>query len=165
MRNAFANLAVSIQKGGGQGKELEFQPSKEEAGWYNAEIVPTQTGAYSLVFSGQVAGQEIEANIPIEEVEDTTLLEFPQTGGGGGSDRQQQQITEQLSTILSDFSSQIEETRLGIENIENNTQKSLQAAEDAKASADTAYMMGMIGVGFGAAGIIVAVIMSCRNIS
>jgi hypothetical protein len=50
-------------------------------------------------------------------------------------------------------------------NIENNTQKSLQAAEDAKASADTAYMMDMIGVGLGAAGIIVAVIMSRRNIS
>ena len=54
--------------------------------------------------------------------------------------------------------------RLGIENIENNSQKSLQAIEDAKASADTAYMMGMIGVGLGAAGIIVDVAMSRKNI-
>ena len=164
VRNAFANLSISIQKGG-ETKELAFQPSEETAGHYLAEIFPTQTGAYSLAIEGQVEGQTIETTVPIEDVEDTGRLEFPpSSGGGSNSDQQSQQITQQLGTIMSDLSTQIEEIRQISENATNNTQQSLQVSQDTKLTADRAYLVGMIGAGMGAAGIIIAVVLSRRNI-
>jgi hypothetical protein len=160
IRNAFANLAVSIQKGG-QDKQLSMLPTEEE-GWYSSEIVPSQTGAYSLVFNGQVGNQTIEATIPIEDVDDTRTLEFPPTSGGGG---QSQEITEQLGDILSDLTSQIDQTRAAIEDMENSTQESIKASEEANASSDRAYLVAMVGVGLGAAGIVIAVVMSRKSSS
>jgi len=161
--NAFANLTVSIQKGG-LTKELAFLPGEETAGHYLAEIFPTQVGAYSLVFNGQVEGETIQTTVPIEDVEDVGRLEFPQSSGGSG-DQQSQQITQQLGTILSDLSTQIDQTRQVAENTANNTQQSFQASQDSKLAADRAYLVGMIGAGMGAAGIIIAVTLSRKNSS
>jgi hypothetical protein len=163
VRNAFANLTVSIQKGG-LTKELAFLPGEETAGHYLAEIFPSQVGAYSLVFNGQVEGQTIQTTVPIEDVEDVGRLEFPPSSRGSG-DQQSQQITQQLGTIMSDLSTQIDETRQIAENTSNITQQSLQASQDSKIAADRAYLVGMIGVGMGAAGIIIAVTLSRKNIS
>jgi hypothetical protein len=163
VRNALANLTVSIQKGG-LTKELAFLPGEETAGHYLAEIFPTQVGAYSLVFNGQVEGQTIQTTVPIEDVEDVGRLEFPPSSGGSG-DQQSQQITQQLGTILSDLSSQIDQTKQIAENTANNTQQSLQASQDSKLAADRAYMVGMIGAGLGAAGIIIAVTLSRKYVS
>jgi hypothetical protein len=91
VRNAFANLTVSIQKGG-LTKELALLPGEETAGHYLAEIFPSQVGAYSLVFNGQVEGQTIQTTVPIEDVEDVGKLEFPPSSRGSG-DQQSQQIT------------------------------------------------------------------------
>jgi hypothetical protein len=162
VRNAFANLTVSIQKGG-LTKELAFLPGEETAGHY-LEIFPSQVGAYSLVFNGQVEGQTIQTTVPIEDVEDVGRLEFPPSSRGSG-DQQSQQITQQLGTIMSDLSTQIDETRQIAENTSNITQQSLQASQDSKIAADRAYLVGMIGVGMGAAGIIIAVTLSRKNIS
>ena len=163
VRNALANLTVSIQKGG-LSKELAFLPGEETAGHYLAEIFPTQVGAYSLVFNGQVEGQTIQTTVPIEDVEDVGRLEFPPSSGGSG-DQQSQQITQQLGTILSDLSTQIDQTKQIAENTANNTQQSLQASQDSKLAADRAYMVGMIGAGLGAAGIIIAVTLSRKYVS
>jgi hypothetical protein len=66
---------------------------------------------------------------------------------------------------MSDLSTQIDETRQIAENTSNITQQSLQASQDSKIAADRAYLVGMIGVGMGAAGIIIAVTLSRKNIS
>jgi hypothetical protein len=163
VRNAFANLTVSIQKGG-LTKALTFEPSEETAGHYLAEIFPTQIGAYSLIFTGQVEGQTIETTVPIEDVEDVGRLEFPPSSDGGGGDQQSQQITQQLGTIMSDLATQLDQTREIAEKSANNTQESLQVSQDTRLAADRAYMVSMIGAGMGASGIIIAVVLSRRNI-
>jgi hypothetical protein len=81
VRNAFANLPVSVQKRE-LSKELTFLPGEETDGHYLAEIFPTQTGAYSLVFKGQVERETIQTTVPIEDIEDLGRLEFlPQVEG------------------------------------------------------------------------------------
>src|SRR5919204_6702728 len=54
INTALAQVDVSMRKGG-ETKPLEFQPT-EEAGHYVAEILPTQTGQYAIVFQGTIAG-------------------------------------------------------------------------------------------------------------
>jgi hypothetical protein len=66
---------------------------------------------------------------------------------------------------MSDLSTQIDETRQIAENTSNITQQSLQASQDTQIAADRAYLVGMIGVGMGVAGIIIAVTLSRKNIS
>jgi hypothetical protein len=75
INNAVAQLEVTLQKGT-ETKPLEFQPS-EEAGTYIATVLPTQTGQYAIVTQGTVAGQAIDGQIQIEDVEDTARIAFP----------------------------------------------------------------------------------------
>jgi hypothetical protein len=63
-------------------KELAFLPGEETVGHYLAEIFPRQTGAYSLVFKGQVERETIQTTVSIEHIEDVGRLEFrPQVEG------------------------------------------------------------------------------------
>src|ERR671915_2478050 len=85
VNNALAQADITLQKGG-ETRPLEFQPS-EEAGTYTATILPTQTGQYALVMRGTLAGQAIDGQMQIEDVEDTARFNFPPAtaaGGGGG---------------------------------------------------------------------------------
>ncbi len=73
--NAFAFISVSIQKRGSS-KELAFLQSEEIPGHYLAHIFPSKTGAYSLVFNGQVEGRTVQITVPNEDVEDGGRLNF-----------------------------------------------------------------------------------------
>src|ERR687897_3917130 len=75
VNNALAQADVALQKGA-ETRPLEFQPT-EEAGTYTATIVPTQTGQYAIVMRGTIAGQAIDGQIEIEDVEDTARFSFP----------------------------------------------------------------------------------------
>ena len=78
VNNALAQVDVNLQKGS-ETRPLEFQPS-EEAGTYTATILPTQTGQYAVVMRGTIAGQAIDGQIEIEDVEDTARFTFPPRG-------------------------------------------------------------------------------------
>jgi hypothetical protein len=73
--NAFAIIRVSIQKCGSS-KELTFLPGEEIAGHYLAQISPSKSGAYSLVFNGQVEVGTVQITVPIEDIEDAGRLNF-----------------------------------------------------------------------------------------
>jgi hypothetical protein len=100
--NAVAQLDVTVQKGS-LTKTLDFLPA-EEPGTYVGEILPTQVGQYAVLFRGSVAGQEINSQIEIEDVEDTRQFEFPpsQPGSGPVTD----DIIEQLQQVITDLNAQ-----------------------------------------------------------
>ncbi len=165
INNAVAQLEVILQKGT-ESRPLEFQPA-EEAGTYTATILPTQTGQYAIVMRGTIAGQAIDGQMQIEDVEDTARFNFPPattTGsGGGGDDQIPQGLVEQLQVVITDLTAQVEEANIEAQNAKNATQDIIESIEDLRISADRAYLFSLIGVGAGVAGIAIGAIAMSRR--
>jgi hypothetical protein len=169
VNNALAQLDVTLQKGA-DSRPLEFQPS-EESGVYTATILPTQTGQYAIVMRGTIAGQAIDGQIEIEDVEDTARFTFPTgaagitttTGGGGSNNQIPQELIEQLQTVISDLTAQVEEANVVAQEADNATQSVADSIEELKMSVDRTYLFSLIGVGAGAAGIAIGVVALSRR--
>jgi hypothetical protein len=169
VNNALAQLDVTLQKGA-DSRPLEFQPS-EESGVYTATILPTQTGQYAIVMRGTIAGQAIDGQIEIEDVEDTARFTFPTAGAGttttttsdGGNNQIPQGLIEQLQTVITDLTAQVEQANVVAQEADNATQSVSESIEELKMSADRAYLFSLIGVGAGAAGIAIGVVALSRR--
>jgi hypothetical protein len=160
INNALAQLDISVNKGT-ENKSLDFQPT-EEAGVYTATLFPTQTGQYAVVMRGMIAGQAIDSQIEIEDVEDTVRFTFP-AASTGGSNQIPQELVEQLQTVITDLTAQVEEANVAAEDAGNATQSVTESVEELKMSADRAYLFSMIGVGAGVAGIAIGVVALSRR--
>lgn len=161
VNNALAQADITLQKGA-ETRPLEFQPS-EEAGTYTATILPTQTGQYAVVMRGTIAGQAIDGQIEIEDVEDTARFTFPPTGaattttGSGSNNQIPQALIAQLQTVITDLTAQVEQANVVAQEASNATQSVTESIEELKMSADRAYLFSLIGIGAGAAGIAIGV--------
>lgn len=163
INNAIAQLEVTLQKGT-ESRPLEFQPA-EEAGTYTATILPTQTGQYAVVMRGTLAGQAIDGQMQIEDVEDTARFNFPPatTTGSGGGNQIPQGLVEQLQVVIADLTAQVEEANVEAQNANNATRGIIESIEDLRISADRAYLFSLIGVGAGVAGIAIGAIAMSRR--
>jgi hypothetical protein len=166
INNALAQLDITVNKGT-ENKSLDFQPT-EEAGVYTATLLPTQTGQYTAVMRGMIAGQTIDAQIEIEDVEDTARFTFPSASTNtststSGSNQIPQELVEQLQTVITDLTAQVEEANIAAEDAYNATQGVTESVEELKMSADRAYLFSMIGVGAGVAGIAIGVVALSRK--
>ena len=151
--NAIAQLDVSVKKGTPT-RSLDFQP-QEEPGLYVAKILPTQTGQYVVVMTGTVAGQAIDGQIEIEDVEDTARFSFPPVSNGGSEIPQE--VIEQLQTVITDLTAQVTEASLAAEEAMMAASRATESSAELKMAADRAYLFGIIGVGVGVAGIAIGV--------
>jgi hypothetical protein len=157
--NAIAQLDINVRKGG-QTKPLDFTP-QEEPGVYAAEILPTQTGQYAIVMRGTIAGQAIDSQIEIEDVEDTARFAFPpSTGSNPGP-----VIVEQLQAVIADLAAQVDEANIAAEEAKTAAAEATESSAELKAASDRAYLFGMIGVGVGVAGIAIGVAALSRRSS
>jgi hypothetical protein len=163
VNNALAQADITLQKGA-ETRPLEFQPT-EEAGSYTATILPTQTGQYAVVMRGTIDGQTIDGQIEIEDVEDTARFSFPPatTNSSSGSNQLPQGLIEQLQTVITDLTAQVEEANLVAQEASNATQSVTESIEELSMSADRAYLFSLIGVGAGAAGIAIGVVALSRR--
>jgi hypothetical protein len=139
---------------------------------YNGQMIPTRPGTYSLVLNGTIQNQKINAEIPLDLVESTQKLNFPDSGGAssGGigvsnTAATSNNIGPQLQGIVSQLANDIDSTKANIDTLTKtsaNTQKTIQ---DLKGTNDRLYMIGLGGVGAGVAGIIIAATaLSRRNV-
>jgi hypothetical protein len=160
INNALSQVAVTVNKGA-ESKSLQFQPT-EESGTYTAEILPTEPGQYAVVMNGTIAGQTIDGQIQIEDVEDTARFTFP-PASAGSSNEISQQVIEQLQTVITGLTSQIDEANVLAEDAKNASLSATESAQEASLAADRAYLFGMIGIGVGAAGIAIAVVVLSRK--
>src|ERR671938_1996209 len=78
--NALASMDIAV-KYGGVTKPLDFVPSEDTEGMYNGQMIPTRPGTYSLVLNGTIQNQKINAETPLDLVESTQKLNFPDSGG------------------------------------------------------------------------------------
>jgi hypothetical protein len=155
--NAVAQLDVTVKKGTTT-KSLDPRP-QEEVGVYSARILPTQTGQYAVVMKGTIAGQAIDGQIEIEDVEDTARFSFPPASTGGLSE----EVIEQLQTVIADLAAQVDEANIAAEEAKTAAASATAASSELKTAADRAYLFGMIGVGVGVAGIAIGVAAMSRK--
>jgi hypothetical protein len=151
--NAFEDAEVTIRKGG-VSKVLELTPG-EEAGTYTADIIPTQLGQYSVEINGNVAGEDFDAAIEIEDVGDSRGLNFPESGGNSGIP---EDFVEQMRGVITDLTTQVEEAKGSSQQASDAATSAAESATEVRASADRAYLVGMVGIGVGVAGIAIAVV-------
>jgi hypothetical protein len=169
VNNALAQVDITLQKGA-DARPLEFQPT-EQAGTYTATILPTQTGQYAVVMRGTIAGQAIDGQIEIEDVEDAARFTFPPTGatttasttGNSSNNQIPQGLIAQLQTVITDLTAQVEQANVVAQEANNATQSVSESVEELKTSADRAYLFSLIGIGVGTAGIAIGVVALSRR--
>jgi hypothetical protein len=106
-------------------------------------------------------GQTIDGQIQIEDAEDTARFTFPPTSAS--SNEIPQEVIEQLQTVITGLTAQIDEVNVVAEDAKNASLSATESAQESRLAADRAYLFGMIGIGVGAAGIAIAVVALSRK--
>ena len=140
--NAFRNLDATVISGGAF-KVLDIN-TDPRPGHYYAKIIPTKTGSLEVKLVGEINGIEINEVITIEDVESTSILDFPATSGSS-SGQEVTALKNAVTSLQKDVSS-IKSQVGGIDTSSGNF------------DAETAYNFGVFGISLGAAGVILAII-------
>ena len=145
--NAFKNMQATVMSGG-VSKVLDIAP-EPQIGKYSAKIIPTKTGSMSVKIVGTLNGVEVDVVIPIEDVESTSILDFPPTSGSSSAG-EIGALKNALSSLQKDVS-----------NIKSNGgDVSLTAGG---VDIENAYNFGVFGLSLGAAAVILAIIAMLRR--
>ena len=136
--NAFKKLEVTVISGGAS-KVLDIN-TDPRPGHYYAKIIPTKIGSLEVKLTGEINGVEIDIIIPIEDVESTSILDFPPTSGSSSG----QEVTALKNAVTS--------LQQDISSIKAGGSTSTSSDEGA------AYNFAVFGLSLGAAGVILAII-------
>ena len=177
--NALSQLDIK-EKYGGTTKPIEFVPSEQTEGGYEAKIIPTRIGSYSLLMNGSIQNQNItNVEIPLDEVEGTQMLSFPDreisdsssgsiSGSSNGSNQtstsgNNNDIGAEVEQILSQFSNDIDSIKGSIAKLDSNYVNIQNSIQNAKSASDISFIIGMAGVGAGISGVIISLIVLSRR--
>jgi len=177
--NALSQLDIK-EKYGGITKPIEFVPSEQTEGGYEAKIIPTRIGSYSLLMNGSIQNQNItNVEIPLDEVEGTQMFSFPDreisgsssgsvSGSNNGSNQtiaggNNNEIGAEVEQILSQFSNDIDSIKGSIAKLDSNYVNIQNSIQNAKNASDISFIIGMVGVGAGISGIIISSIVLSRR--
>jgi hypothetical protein len=163
VRNALSEMDTLV-KYGGVTKSIDFEPSEESEGLYEAQIIPTRVGSYDVILNGTIQGQSIpNTEIPLDDVESPQKISFPDSSESGTStasppDTQNAntRIGTQVEAILSQLADDINTNKDNIDKLTKNDANIQKSFQDFKNSADRSYMIGVTAIGVGAAGILIA---------
>ncbi len=134
--SVFKNLEA-IAMYGGATKKIDIN-SDPRPGYYFSSIIPTKTGSYVIELKGEISGILVDVQIPIEDVESTSVLDFPPKSSEGSTDLTA--LKNAISSIQQDVSK-------------------LKSGETSVSSNDgEAYDFAIFGLSIAAAAIILAII-------
>ena len=134
--NVFKNLEATAMYGGAT-KKIDIN-SDPRPGYYFSPIIPTKTGSYFLDLKGNIHGTPIDVQIPIEDVESTSVLDFPRSSSEGPVD-----ITALKNAILS---------------LQQDISKLKSGETSVSSDGGAAYDFAIFGLSIAAAAIILAII-------
>ncbi|MGH9974339.1 MAG: hypothetical protein ACRD8Z_00670 [Nitrososphaeraceae archaeon] len=158
VRNALTDMDIMVRYGGVT-KPLDFVPSQERAGWYEAKILPTRIGSYSFALNGTIQSQSISDEVEIEDVESKQQVSFPETRSGSGSSGDAANanlFNGQISTILNQITNDVNNIRKDIGTLAESNSDIEEGIQNVKEIAERAYMLAITAIGVGAAGILIA---------
>ena len=153
-----SDLQISI-KYGGVSKDLELEPL-EGLGKYGAPVIPTRLGSYVVTIKGSIDGKPVDAEMPIEDVEDKSRLNFPAEATNSG---ELQAIASQLQSSINQLQLNIDKASKQAEESSNIARETLDAVNSLQSDFDRVYNFGMLGIGLGAAGVIMGIIAMIRK--
>ena len=133
--SAFKNLEGTVMYGGAT-KTIDFS-GDPKPGYYFSSIIPTKTGSYLMDLQGEIHDVIINVQIPIEDVESTSVLDFPPTSSAGSTDVSS--LKNAISSIQQDVSK-------------------LKSGETSTSNGGAAYDFAIFGLSIAAAAIILAII-------
>ncbi len=133
--SAFQNLEATVMYGGAS-KNMDIN-SDPKQGYYFSSIIPTKTGSYLVDLQGEIRGVVVDIQIPIEDVESTSILDFPPTSSEGSADVSA--LKNAISSIQQDVSK-------------------LKSGETTTSNGGAAYDFAIFGLSIAAAAIILAII-------
>ena len=133
--SVFKNLEATAMYGGAT-KKIDIN-SDPRPGYYFSPIIPTKTGSYFLDLKGNIHGTPIDVQIPIEDVESTSVLDFPPTSSEGSADVSA--LKNAISSLQQDVSK-------------------LKSGETSTSNGGAAYDFAIFGLSIAAAAIILAII-------
>jgi hypothetical protein len=166
--NALSQLDIK-EKYGGITKPIEFVPSEQTEGGYEAKIIPTRIGSYSLLMNGSIQNQNItNVEIPLDEVEGTQMFSFPDSeisgvSSGSNSSGSDNDIGPKVELILSQFSNEIDSIKGSIDKLNSNYANIQNSIQNVKSASDISFMIAMAGVGAGISGVIISLIVLSRR--
>jgi hypothetical protein len=173
--NALADLDIK-EKYGSITKSIDFVPSEQAEGLYESKTIPTRVGSYGLVMNGTVQGEKLSnVEIPLDIVQSTQKISFPDTAGSNIVSSGVQSsppslpssagnnIGPKLQAIVSGMSNDIDSSKSNIQLLAKNIANIQKSVSDIKNSVDRSYMIAMVGIGAGTAGIIIAAISLSRK--
>ena len=135
--NVFKNLEATTMYGGAT-KKIEVN-SDPRPGYYFSPIIPTKTGSYIIDLKGEIDGTPIEVQIPVEDVESTSVLDFPPTSSEGPTD-----LTA-LKNAISSLQQDVLKLQTGETKVSSN-------------NSGASYDFAILGLSIAAAAIILAII-------
>ena len=141
--NAFKKLDASVVSGGAS-KVLDIN-TDPRPGHYYAKIIPTKTGSLEVKLTGEINGVQINTIIPIEDVESTSVLDFPPTSTSSSG----QEVTALKNAVTS--------LQQDISSIK------AQGSTSTGSDEGIAYNFAVFGISLGAAGVILAIIAMVRR--
>jgi hypothetical protein len=133
--SAFKNLESTVMYGGAS-KTIDFS-GDPKPGYYFSSIIPTKTGSYLMDLQGEIRDVIINIQIPIEDVESTSVLDFPPTTSEGSTDVSA--LKNAISSLQQDVSK-------------------LKSGETSTSNGGAAYDFAIFGLSIAAAAIILAII-------
>jgi len=134
--NVFKNVEVTALFGG-VSKKMNIN-SDPKIGYYFSPIIPTKTGTYIMNLKGEINGVPIDVQIPVEDVEGTAVLDFPQT-----SDTSSGQDVTALKNAISSLQREV---------------SSMKDGSETNVNGGAAYDFAIFGMSIAAAAIILAII-------
>ena len=133
--SAFKNLDGTVMYGGAS-KSIDFS-GDPKPGYYFSSIIPTKTGTYLMDLQGEIRDVTINVQIPIEDVESTSVLDFPPRSSEGSTDVSA--LKNAISSIQQDVSK-------------------LKSGETSTSNGGAAYDFAIFALSIAAAAIILAII-------
>ena len=133
--SAFQNLEGTVLYGGAS-KSIDFS-GDPKPGYYFSSIIPTKTGTYLMDLQGEIRDVTVNIQIPIEDVESTSVLDFPPTSSQGSAD------ISALKNAISSLQQDVSKLKSGETNTSNG---------------GAAYDFAIFGLSIAAAAIILAII-------
>ncbi|WP_342751984.1 hypothetical protein [Nitrosopumilus sp. b2] len=139
--SAFKNLEATAMYGGAI-KKININ-SDPRPGYYFSPVIPTKTGSIVIDLKGNINGINVDVQIPIEDVESTAILDFPQ--------RNSQTSDSEVSALKNAISSLQREV------------SSIKVNSDEGSSIDGNYDLVIFSLSMAVAGVVLAIVAMTRR--
>lgn len=153
--NALGNVTTSI-KYGTLMKNLDFVPSEIADGLYEAKTIPTRSGSsYAMVLNGGIEGQNINAEIALDNVESRQTFSFPDSSTADTSPSGSN-LGPKLQGLLSQLSNTVQNMQSGLDQMGKDVQNTKSSIGSLAGDLNKTYFIAFSSVGVGLSGIIIA---------